>query len=110
MSPGMKRDMQLLKMRGVLDPKRHYKKYSGKRLGPDFSQAGHVIQGSAEFFSARISKKERKNSITGEILADEGNHGRFERNYRNIQSSKTDGRKEFYKKLKAQRSKAIRKS
>ena len=91
-------------MRGVLDPKRHYKKDGSKTIGPEFSQVGTVIQGSAEFFSARVPRKEQKRTLTEEILARETVDGRFKRNYRDIQTSKTSGKKAFYKKLKAKRS------
>ena len=101
----MKRDLQLLRMRSVLDPKRHYKKESGKAKPPEFSQVGTVIEGPGEFFSGRIAKKDRKRSFVDEALSGEVESGRFKRKYNEIQSAKTSGRKAHYKALQAKRRK-----
>jgi len=103
LTPELKRDMQLLKMRGVLDPKRHYKKENGKAKAPEYAQIGTVIEGNTEFFSARINKRDRKRTLVEEVLAGEANSGRFKRKYDEIQASKTSGKKAFYKALKAKR-------
>ncbi|PSS18696.1 hypothetical protein M430DRAFT_102419 [Amorphotheca resinae ATCC 22711] len=103
MTPEFKRDLQLLRMRSVLDPKRHYKKESSKQLVPEFSQVGTIIEGPTEFFSARLSNKERKRTFVEEVLAGENASGRFRNKYGEIQASKSSGKKEYYKKLKAKR-------
>lgn len=101
LTPQLKRDLQLIKMRNVLDPHRHYKKDSSAL--PEYSQVGTIIEGNTEFFSSRLTKKERKRTIVEEIMADDGNRKRFKKKYDEIQSKKRSGKKEFYKKLKAQR-------
>ncbi|KAL7275151.1 dTDP-fucopyranose mutase [Rhizina undulata] len=101
LTPELKRDFQLIKMRNVLDPHRHYKKDNSAI--PKYSQTGTVIEGSTEFFSARISKKERKRTIAEEIMADSKARQTYKRKYEEIQQSKRSGKKEFYKKLKEQR-------
>jgi len=45
LTPELKRDLQLLRMRSVLDPKRHYKKEGSKPQIPEFSQVGTIIEG-----------------------------------------------------------------
>lgn len=91
-------------MRSVLDPHRHYKK--DKKLGQaEYSQIGEIIEGPTEFFSGRINKKDRKRTFVEEVLAGEMESGRFKRKYSEIQTSKTSGKKAFYKALKAKRSK-----
>ncbi|XP_010558463.1 PREDICTED: rRNA-processing protein fcf2 [Tarenaya hassleriana] len=71
MTPELKRDLQLLKMRSVVDPKRHYKKGdSNLKSLPKYFQVGTVIEPSVEFYSTRLTKKERKSSITEELLSD----------------------------------------
>ncbi|KAL2007177.1 hypothetical protein VTN00DRAFT_8615 [Thermoascus crustaceus] len=104
LTPELKRDLQLLRMRSVLDPKRHYKKESGKAKPPEFSQVGTVVQGPTEFFSARIAKKDRKSTFVEETLALEQDSGRFRAKYMDIQASKTSGKKAYYKNLRAKRS------
>lgn len=90
-------------MRGVLDPKRHYKKEGSKPLIAEFSQVGTIIEGPTEYFSARLTNKERKRTFTEEILSAESASGRFRNKYGEIQASKTSGKKEYYKNLKAKR-------
>ncbi|KAJ5628378.1 hypothetical protein N7490_010606 [Penicillium lividum] len=99
----LKRDLQLLRMRSVLDPKRHYKKENGKAKLPEFSQVGTIIEGPTEFFSGRIAKKDRKKTFVAEAMAMERETGRFESKYLAIQSTKTSGKKTFYNNLRAKR-------
>lgn len=105
LTPELRRDLQLLKMRSVLDPKRHYKKDNSKNDVPAFSQVGTVIEGATEFYSSRLNNKERKQTILEEVVAQEQESGRFQRKYQDINNSKASGKKAFYKALKAKRSK-----
>lgn len=83
--------------------RRHYKKDSGKGKLPPFSQVGTVVQGPTEWYSSRISKKDRAKNFVEEIMAVEQDTGRFKRKYDEIQGSKTSGKKAHYKSLKAKR-------
>jgi len=103
-TPELKRDLQLLSMRAVLDPKRMYKR-QGKFKIPEYSQVGTIVEGPTEFFSARISKKERNESFVGETLKTEKESGRFGKKYSELQSRKRSGKKGFYKSLMAKRRK-----
>ncbi|KAH0538720.1 hypothetical protein FGG08_004672 [Glutinoglossum americanum] len=110
LTPQLKRDLQLLRLRSVLDPKRHYKKDASNRAQfPEFSQVGTIVEGSTEFFSARIPNKQRKNTFVDDVLAGEKSTGYFKRKYSDVQSSKTSGKKEFYRKLKERRSRVGKK-
>ncbi|KAI9785021.1 MAG: hypothetical protein M1839_001218 [Geoglossum umbratile] len=105
LTPQLKRDLQLLRLRSVLDPKRHYKKNTSKGgQFPEFSQVGTIVEGSTEFFSARIPNKQRKKTFVDEVLAGEKESGYFGRKYNEVQASKTSGKKAFYKKLQERRS------
>ncbi|KAF2262097.1 rRNA-processing protein FCF2 [Lojkania enalia] len=103
LTPELRRDLQLLKMRSVLDPKRHYKKTDSNSDVPAFSQVGTIIEGAAEFYNGRINKKDRKRTFVEEVLAQEEETGRFKKKYNEIQTTKTSGKKAFYKALKAKR-------
>lgn len=105
----MKRELQILKMRSVLDPKRHYKRDDSKALASEFSQIGTIIQGSTEFFNSRLLNKDRKDTIAGEILATEEYTGRFRKKYDQLQIAKASGQKSFYKSLKHKRSGGVKK-
>lgn len=102
LTPELKRDLQLLKMRDVLDPKRFYKKDNRKSAFPEFAQVGTIIPGPTEHFS-RISKKEQKKSLAQQVLEGEKNSQRFKTKYAEIQRAKTSGKKDHYKALKAKR-------
>ena len=91
-------------MRGVLDPKRHYKKEGTKLKVPEFSQVGTIIEGPTEVFSGRLSSKDRKRTFVEEVMNTEKASGRFKNKYGEIQAAKTSGKKAHYKALKEKRS------
>ncbi|KAL4899279.1 hypothetical protein BDW74DRAFT_183918 [Aspergillus multicolor] len=103
LTPELKRDLQLLRMRSILDPKRHYKKENGKAQPPKYSQVGTVIEGPTEFFSGRIAKRDRKKTFVEEALVMEKESRRFESRYNAVQDKKRSGKKAFYKSLVAKR-------
>ncbi|OQS06750.1 hypothetical protein THRCLA_01221 [Thraustotheca clavata] len=72
MTAEAKRDIQLIKLRNYLDPKRFYKSSDHKKSNlPKVFQVGTVIEGAAEFKSNRLSRKERQQTFTQEILHDQ---------------------------------------
>ncbi|CAX43264.1 rRNA-processing protein, putative [Candida dubliniensis CD36] len=103
MTPEIKRDLQIIKQRSALDPKRHYKK--DKWQIPKFFQMGTIIEGNTEFYSSRLKRKERGKTMVEELLHDDNTKKYFKRKYHEIQQSKTSGRKGFYKKVKNARKK-----
>ena len=68
-TPELRRDMRLLKLRGAYDPKRFYKTDDTSKL-PKHFQVGTVVEGAQDFYSARLSKRERKRTLTEEVFAD----------------------------------------
>ena len=102
MTPEFKREWQLLRMRGLLDPK-HQKK-ALRVNAPEYSQIGEVVAGPTDFYSSRLTRKERKNTILEEVL-DTVDKQKFQVKYAGIQRDKTSGKKGFYKKLVSQRRK-----
>lgn len=98
MTPQLKRDLQLLSMRHVLDPKRFYKKHD--KLSPHFA-IGTIKEDPTEFFSARLTRKERKNTLAEEILSTRGDY--FKSKYRDIQKRKTSGGKKSWRKRRETR-------
>lgn len=70
LTPELKKDLQLLKLRSVIDPKRHYKKSDAKsKTLPKYFQVGTIVESASDFFSSRLTKKERKSSIADELLS-----------------------------------------
>ncbi|KAL4861116.1 hypothetical protein BDV12DRAFT_75554 [Aspergillus spectabilis] len=103
LTPELRRDLQLLRMRSILDPKRHYKKENGKAQPPKYSQVGTIIEGPTEFFSGRIVKRDRKKTFVEEALVLEKETKRFESRYKDVQDRKRSGKKAFYKSLRGKR-------
>ncbi|KAG8628907.1 hypothetical protein KVT40_002772 [Elsinoe batatas] len=109
LTPELKRDLQILKMRNVLDPHRHYKKEGGKMKAPEYSQVGTIIEGPTEYYSSRLNNRDRKRTFVEEVLAGEQETGRFKRKYGDVQAQKTSGKKAFYKSVKAKRTASFKK-
>lgn len=109
LTPELKRDLQLLHMRNVLDPHRHYRKEGGKLKAPEYSQVGTITEGPTEYYSARIQNKDRKRTFVEEVLAGEQETKRFKRKYGEVQNKKTSGKKSFYNAVKAKRSGGVKK-
>ncbi|ETV98786.1 hypothetical protein H310_08296 [Aphanomyces invadans] len=98
-----KRDIQLIKMRNYLDPKRFYKSSDLRKSAmPKVFQVGTVIEGAAEFKSARLSRKQRHQTFTEEILHDKQIGSYTKRKYGDIQASKANHGKNKFKKAKHQ--------
>lgn len=106
----LKTDLQLLKHRNVLDPRRHYKKDYARAIAPEFCQLGEVIEGPTEYLSSRLLKRERKRTFVEEVLRTEDSNMRFKNKYKEIQASKTSGKRAFYKDLREKRSRRTHKS
>lgn len=91
-TPELARDLKLLANRNVLDTHRHYKKESPKSAFPQFSQIGTVVEGATEFFSARIARRERKQTLAEDLLAGEKSSGKFNSKFQQLQAKKASGR------------------
>ncbi|XVF49000.1 hypothetical protein PTKIN_Ptkin03bG0233600 [Pterospermum kingtungense] len=70
LTPELKKDLQLLKLRGAIDPKRHYKKDSKSKAVSKYFQVGTVVESVTDYYSGRMTKKERKPTLADELLSD----------------------------------------
>ncbi|GHP11516.1 hypothetical protein PPROV_001024400 [Pycnococcus provasolii] len=89
MTPELKRDLQVLKLRGAYDPKRFYKGNDGKKL-PKYFQMGTVVEGATDYGvpEARLTQRERKNTLAEEILHDANIAAYRKRKFQQLQSEK----------------------
>jgi hypothetical protein len=86
MTDSLKTDLTIIKNRNYLDPKKFYKSadsFEGKVL-----QLGTVIEGSSEYYSSRLTKRERRQNLTEEIMADGGVTSYAKRKYLEVQGEK----------------------
>ncbi|XP_060934443.1 deoxynucleotidyltransferase terminal-interacting protein 2 [Limanda limanda] len=65
----LKGDLQVLKMRSTMDPKRFYKKNDRDGF-PKYFQVGTVVDNPVDYYHSRVPKKERKRTMVEELLAD----------------------------------------
>ena len=89
MDSGLKADIKMVEMRNYLDPKRFYKNPDKIRK---VLHTGTVIEGAAEYTTARMSRKERKQSLVGEIIADKKIKDYTKRKYVELQTEKEQRR------------------
>ena len=91
MTDQLKTDLAIIRNRNYLDPKKFYKSadsFAGKVL-----QVGTVIEGSSEFYSSRLAKRDRRQNLTEEIMADSTVSSYAKRKYNEIQSTKPQKRR-----------------
>lgn len=92
MTPELKKDLQLLKLRSVIDPKRHYKKGDTKSKSlPKYFQVGTVVESASDFFTGRLTKKERKATLADELLSDQKLNTYRKRKVREIEEENRPG-------------------
>lgn len=103
--PNVKKDLQLLRMRGVVDRKKFWKRDNRKDPYPAFSQVGTLVEGPTDHQNGRLTKKERKRTLVEEVLATGESDGKFKDRYMKIQEKKMSGKKGHYKRLMAARRK-----
>ena len=97
----VQRDLLLIKHRAALDPKRHYKKQ--KWVFPERFSVGTIVEPREEFYSSRITKKNRKSTILESLMTDEDTNKYFKRKYEEIQIKRASGKRGYYNKRKAMR-------
>ncbi|KHN75517.1 Deoxynucleotidyltransferase terminal-interacting protein 2 [Toxocara canis] len=85
MTEEKERDLQIIQMRDALDTKTHYKR-NDRSLLPKFFQVGTIVENKADFYSARIPKKQRKRTIVEELMADEEFQRRQKKKYDEIKA------------------------
>ena len=93
----IKRDLHILASRGVLDPKRHYKKDTRSGL-PKFFQFGTIVQGAQDFYSGRVVRKDQRDLIVQELLADNEKTRYFKNKFMENQVKKYSSAPEWFKK------------
>jgi len=100
MTEETKRDLEVLKMRAAVDPKRHYKKNDSQAL-PKYFQIGQVVDSPVDYYSNKGTSKKKK-SLVDELMADAEYQKYSKRKYAEIidEKAKLDPRKRHKKKAK----------
>jgi NADPH-dependent curcumin reductase CurA len=64
-----KMDLELLQIRNSLDPNIHYRR-NDRAVLPKYFQIGKIVDNQADFYSSRMTKKERKRTMVEELMQD----------------------------------------
>lgn len=75
-----------IKLRGSLDPSRFYKKKSTEKIGKNF-QIGTIIEHPVDYYSSRATRKERKQTLVDELIADAEFKKNVKGRYRRLRAS-----------------------
>ncbi|KJE96028.1 hypothetical protein CAOG_006402 [Capsaspora owczarzaki ATCC 30864] len=102
LTPEVERDLRLLRMRNYLDPKKHFKGSDSKAL-PKHFQIARVVEGPTEFYSSRLTRKERKNTLVDELMADDRLRKYHKRKFVEIEQRNAQGRRGHVKRLQQKR-------
>lgn len=90
-----KRDWEVLRMRGMLDPAHHKKTLHSKV--PKYAQVGEIIAGATDSYGSRLTRKEKKQTLLEEIMSTQ-DRDKLQTKYAGIMKKKNDGKKAFYAK------------
>ncbi|KAJ1732070.1 rrna-processing protein fcf2 [Coemansia sp. Benny D160-2] len=97
MTQELKNDLRVLQLRNVLDPKQFYKKGTMGKQTPKYFEMGTIIEGPTEFYSGRMTKKERRSNLVDELLADKQARDYFKRKVGEIHSHNKSGNRQWYR-------------
>ncbi len=90
-----KRDLEILKMRGALDPKRFYKKNDSDAL-PKYFQVGRVVDSAADRYVDRVPAKMRKSTLVEELMADAEFQRYNKRKYAEIMEERSKKQRRYH--------------
>lgn len=92
----VQKDIRLLSMRSVLDPKRHYRK--GESLGSsNYAQVGTVITDATGHYSDRLTKRQRTLTVLDSLVKDQNREQYFKNKYNRLQQVSQRSGKGAYK-------------
>ncbi|KAJ1799521.1 rrna-processing protein fcf2 [Coemansia sp. RSA 2399] len=97
MTQELKNDLRVLQLRNVLDPKQFYKKGTIGKEAPKYFEMGTIIEGPTEFYSSRLTKKERRGNLVDELLVDKQARDYFKRKVNEIHAQNRSGNNKWYR-------------
>ena len=102
LTPALRRDLQVLKMRDTLAMgKQHFKRDLSRNMVPEFSAVGTIVEGNFDT-KDRLKRRDRRKTIVEEVLASE-DLDKYRSKYLDLQDQRGSGRKGHYKKLMSRR-------
>lgn len=93
LTPELKRELLIVKMRGVLDSKRFYRSADGGKTLPKYFQMGTIVSGADDGRQNKLTKRERKGSMLQELMGDEAVRKRAKKQFLKHQAEASAGKK-----------------
>lgn len=100
MTEELKTDLAVIRNRTYLDPKKFYKSSEKQQ---SIVQLGTVIEGASEYYSSRLTKKQRRSNLTEEILADPSTADYAKNKFKKMSQEKTARSKQSRKRGRGRR-------
>ena len=86
----LKRDLLVVKMRNVLDPKRFYRSSDDGKGLPKYFQMGTLVEGATD--QNKLTRKQRKGTMVEELLSDDAVRKRAKSQFLKFQAETMAGR------------------
>lgn len=86
-TPDVRRELEIIKMRNYLNPKRFYKANDSKSLSKRF-QFGTIISGAFEGRASNLTRAQRRETIAGELMADKRTRKYTRRVFNSVQEER----------------------
>nr|CAG4650583.1 EOG090X0GO7 [Sida crystallina] len=93
------RDLEVIQMRSILNPKQFYKK-NDLKVVPKYFQVGRVVDQAADFYNSRVPRKDRKKTLVDELMADANFQKYNKRKYADIIQVKNQSTQGAHKQAK----------
>ena len=88
MTRELARELRLIELRNVLDPKRFYKRAEKGKAKPAYVAVGTVISAPHEYYSSRMTREERSQSIAQNIMTNQSNQTYLKRRFDSLQDER----------------------
>ncbi|KAJ1927944.1 rrna-processing protein fcf2 [Tieghemiomyces parasiticus] len=92
----IKRDLQVIEYRAALDPTRFYKKDKQRNPVPEFFHMGTVVEAPHEYYSGRLTRKERRGRLADQLLNEEQTRAHLKRRAEKIRTDSREGSEAWY--------------
>ncbi|KNC76825.1 hypothetical protein SARC_10699, partial [Sphaeroforma arctica JP610] len=110
MTDHLKAELQAIKMRGYIDPKRFYRSNDSHKM-PKFFSVGTVVSGEGDRFgNDPTTRPSVKGGLVDELLADDKSKAYFKRKFKEVQAKKLSGGRLHLKQKQKKRAPAWRKN
>eukprot|EP00947_MAST-08B_sp_MAST-8B-sp1_P004818 g4818.t1 len=93
MTPELRRELKILRLRQYANPKRFYKALDHGGKAPRYFQLGTVLDSEYQGRNSRVTKRDKKSSLIEELKGDQDFRKYAKRTYATIQEERSAGKR-----------------